>query len=114
LKIIFDDFKPETRLISYVCAKVLNILLHYELQNFELLPYLLKSTERLLKANNIKSDAFITTDNLIKKLSPTTSKKEKHKLFTEYLSQLNNLKESGDIAFANDIALNYWAQEKLK
>ncbi len=32
-----------------------------------------------------------------KKLSP---KKEKHKLFTDYLSQLNNLKESGDIAFA--------------
>lgn len=84
--------------------------MHYELQNFELLPYLLKSTERLLKANNIKSDAFITTDNLIKELSPT-AKKEKHKLFTEYLSQLNNLKESGDIAFANDIGLNYWAQE---
>ena len=114
LKIIFDDFKPETRLISYVCAKVLNVLLHFELQNFELLPYLLKSTERLLKANNINSNTFITTDNLIKKLSPTTSKKEKHKLFTDYLSQLNNLKESGDIAFANDIGLNYWAQEKLK
>jgi hypothetical protein len=114
LKIIFDDFKPETRLISYVCAKVLNILLHYELQNFELLPYLLKSTERLLKANNIKSDAFYLTDSLLKKISPATSKKEKNNLFTTYLSQLNNLKDTSDIAFANDIGLFFWAQGKLK
>jgi hypothetical protein len=114
LKIIFDDYKPETRLISYVCAKVLNILLHFELQNFELLPYLMKSAERLFKANNISSDAFSLTEALLRKITPATSKKEVKHLFANYLTQLNGLTNTSDIAFATDCGLFLWAEEKLK
>ncbi|HRH56085.1 MAG TPA: hypothetical protein PLS10_00450 [Chitinophagales bacterium] len=114
IKITLDDFKPETRLLTYMCAKMLNILIQFELNNFELIPYLLKSTERLLKLNQIEYQSFFLTDALLKKITPTTSKKEKKDLFANYISQLNNLTDTSDIAFANDIGLFFWAQGKLK
>ena len=114
IKITLDDFKPETRLLTYMCAKMLNILIQFELNNFDLIPYLLKSTERLLKLNQIEYHSFYLTDVLLKKITPTTSKKEIKNLFANYLLQLNNLTDTSDIAFANDIGLFFWAQEKLK
>ncbi len=114
IKIVLDDFKPETRLITFICAKMINILVQYELGNFELIPYLLKSTERILKSNKIENPAFYLTDALLKKLTPTTSKKDAKELFTNYSSQLNNLTNRYDIAFVQDVGLHFWAEEKLK
>lgn len=114
IKIVLDDFKPETRLITYVCTKMLNILVQFEIGNFDLIPYLLKSTERLLKLNQTDYKAFYLTDTLLKKITPATTKKEIKNLFSNYLSQLNNITDTSEIAFATDSGLYLWAQEKIK
>ena len=49
INIIFKDLRVDIKASSYI----LNILTHYELNNFELLPYLVKSTTLFLKSNKL-------------------------------------------------------------
>ncbi|MFN8295613.1 MAG: hypothetical protein U0T69_05425 [Chitinophagales bacterium] len=114
IKIVLDDFNPETRLVCYVCTKMMNILVQYELGNYDLIPYLLKSTDRLLKSNSIQNSVFILTDNLLRKIIVLHSKKEIQQHIRVYRENLKDIKDYNEIEFYKDTGLLYWAESKVK
>lgn len=112
IKIVLDNFNPETRLVCYVCTKMMNILVQYELGNYDLIPYSLKSMERLLKSNNIQNKAFELTDTLLRKIITLHSKKEIQFHVNNYLMSLKSLKDYDESSFCKDSGLLYWAENQ--
>jgi hypothetical protein len=112
IRIVLDDFNPETRLVCYVCTKMMNILVQYELGNHDLIPYLLKSMERFLKSNNIQNKVFELTCSLLQKIITQHSVKDKQQHFTNYLGKLKALKDYNEISFYKDSGLLHWAENK--
>jgi hypothetical protein len=72
-----------------VTSKILNLIIHYELNNFELLDYLIKSTYRFLKKAPYLAYNEKTAIEFIKRLPNITSQAELSELFKDSLHELH-------------------------
>jgi len=76
-------------------ARILNILIHYELNNYDLIEYIVKSTKRYLSSKNSLNKFELITLNHIRKLINAKSANDKMFIFNEWKKELNSI--SGDI-----------------
>ncbi|MGE0561666.1 MAG: hypothetical protein AB7O47_07605 [Flavobacteriales bacterium] len=92
-------------------AYVLNILIHYDLENYELLPYVLKSTTAFLKQNKMfrKIDqAFLS---IFSNIPLKSDKKETIKYLKSKLDEMNKVKEKDTII--SDINYFEWIKNRI-
>lgn len=86
-ELLLYKFKVATDLSGFI--KILNILIHFELNNYDLLAYLLNNTRiNLKKSNELRplEDVFLT---LIHNLTNAKGASEKKQLFVEFQDYLN-------------------------
>ena len=90
---ILNNKEPEQRKEIYLAAKLLNLIIHYELQNFEYLDYLVKSTYHYLrrKKNKFKFEKLII--QFITEIPKKINQKELLELFNEYKFKLSKIKQ---------------------
>jgi hypothetical protein len=112
---ILNDPKEDVVKEIFYFSRVLHILIHFELKNFDLLDSLLLSTPRYLKA---RRDIYRTEKALfsfIRKLRNSADKKKKEALFVLFKTKLDKLhKASKEQRVFNFIDLRLWLQNKLK
>ncbi|MBS1516717.1 MAG: hypothetical protein JSS91_01375 [Bacteroidetes bacterium] len=94
-------------------ARVINLLIHYELGNFDLIEYIIKSTKRYLSSKN-KFNKFesITLDQIRKLISGKNT--DKKYIFVEWKKKLESI--SDDILEINAFEyfdLSSWIDSKL-
>ena len=96
-------------------ARILNLIIHYELENYDLLEYELKSVKRFL----IKKDKLYPYEDLIlasfRKLPDITEKKERHfqlGLLKDQISKI--IKESNDYMAIEYFDILSWIDSKLQ
>ena len=81
-----NDANQDSKL--YIKSRIINLIIHYELGNFELLDYLIKSTYRFLKKNKFSGHDEKIVIEFLKRLPDISSQNQLLNLFTESLEQL--------------------------
>ena len=85
-------------------ARILNIIVHFELGNYDLIEYIVKSTRRYLSSKNTLNRFELTVLNHIRKLINTKTESEKLAIYEEWKYELESM--SGD--FLEIKALEYF------
>lgn len=88
---VLNDNETSLRQDIYSYARVLNIMIHYELGNHGLLEYIVKSTNRFLSKKNKDFKAETVLVDYVKKLSKAKSEDEKMNLFGKLKAELEAL-----------------------
>lgn len=82
----FEDSKLREDLKALI--RILNLMIHFELKNYELLEYEVKNTDRYLTSRNRKYLVEMTTLKFFKKLIKQYSASSQRKLFKEFYEEL--------------------------
>jgi hypothetical protein len=92
-------------------TNIINILIHYELENLLLIPYLVKSTMEFLKSHNLQTDFDKKFLLVLLALSKTNNEKEQQKIISKNLPNLEELDRSKSIV--SDIDVVEWLKHKI-
>jgi tetratricopeptide (TPR) repeat protein len=111
---ILNDNEQKLRQDLYSFARILNLLIHFELENYEFLEYSSNSAIRYL--NKIKRDYEIETvfAKQMRKLARTATKLESITIYKETLEQVQNLlKDDNERVILDYIDIQCWLQSKI-
>lgn len=88
---VLNDNEQNLRQDIYSFARVFNLILHYELQNYDFLEYVIKSTNRYLNKQERTLQVETTLIRFLKKLSKVQNETSKNKIFTAFHQELESL-----------------------
>jgi len=91
---ILNDNEQSLRQDIYSFSRLFNLILHYELNNIDLLDYIIKSTQRFLKKTekNYKSEQVLI--KYLKLLIKAANQEEKKAIYNSAINELSALFES--------------------
>lgn len=111
---ILNDNEKLLRQDLYAYARLINIIIHFELGNFDLIEYLVKSTQRFLnkKKRDFELEKLILSS--IRKLSKITNQEKQKDTYITFRNKLEDLFKIPE----NKILLNYfdflsWVDSKI-
>jgi len=88
---VLNDNEPTLRQDIFTYARLFNLVVHYELGNYDLLEYIVRSTQRFLsKRHRAEGMETVLMEN-IKKLARTSDPAAKKELFRGMLEKFNQL-----------------------
>lgn len=88
---IINDKELKIREDIQCFARILNLLIHYELNNYDLIEYIMKSTRRYLSNKNKLHQFELTVLSYIRKLINAQTKEDKSYIFNEWKYDLKTL-----------------------
>ncbi len=91
-------------------TNIINILIHYELKNLLLIPYLIKSTLEFLKSHHLQTEFDKKFLLVMLALSKTNDEKEQQKTIAKNLPALEKLDKTSSIV--SDIDVVEWLKHK--
>jgi hypothetical protein len=111
---ILNDNEKILRQDLYAYARLINLIVHYELNNLDLIEYLIKSTQRFLNKKNRDFELEKVIISYIRKLSKVSDQEKQKEIFIAFRTQLEGLFEDQN----NRILLNYfdflsWVDSKI-
>lgn len=92
-------------------TNIINILIHYELKNLLLIPYLVKSTMEFLKSHHLQTEFDKKFLLVMLALSKTNDEKEQQKTIAKNLPALEKLDQTTSIV--SDIDIIEWLKHKM-
>lgn len=112
---VLNDPEPALRQDIFTYARLFNLVVHYELGNFELLVYIVRSTQRFLNKRHRAYGVEAAMIEHIKKLARTTSPATRKELFLSLKDNLDELmkdpNESTVLKYFNVVA---WVKAKAE
>lgn len=102
--------------VKYIlcCARMMNLMIHFEKGNHELVQYLSKSTMRYLSKKGELYACEVLFLNAIRKISITADASEQRKLFKDLKGQLEEFRNLPDAwQVIEQLELNTWVESKL-
>ncbi len=90
---IINDKELTVREDIQCFARILNLLVHYELGNFDLIEYIMKSTRRYLSNKNKLNKFELITLNYIRKLINANIDDDKMFIYNEWEKELNAISD---------------------
>lgn len=111
---ILNEPKTEMRIDIQCMARILNLIIHLELDNKDLIEYFIKSTYRFLSKKDHLHNFERLTLRYFKKLSLCNSNFETIPVYKEFLSELNKVLSDPYEEKANDLFdLRTWIEAKI-
>lgn len=112
---VLNHERAEERQQVHRYARQLELLVHYELNNFELLDYKITNTQRYLAKKNLGDNFDKVLLNGFRSLIKTRDKNELKENFTAFQKAINNLPKS-ELKKINDEQFEYlsWVESKIK
>ncbi len=112
---ILNDNEKLLRQDLYSYARLINLIVHFELGNFDLVEYLIKSTQRFLNKKNRDFELETLIIYNIKKLSKCSDLEKQKEIFIQFRAKLEELFKITD----NEILFNYfdflsWTDSKIE
>ncbi len=95
-------------------SRILNLMVHYELGNYELLESLIRSTYRFLKKRNELEDLERKTISLIKKLVETASRNTLREAFAAFKQEFEDLSQQAGNPWFFTSAVLAWFESKIE
>ncbi len=88
---ILNDNEPNLRQDIYSYARLFNLVVHYELGNYDLLEYVIKSTYRYLSKRQRDHELEVMILNYMKKLARLGGNGDEREVFVEFKEKLDEL-----------------------
>ncbi|MCB9169724.1 MAG: hypothetical protein H6594_05155 [Flavobacteriales bacterium] len=112
---VLNDTEPTLRQDIFTYARLFNLVVHYELGNFDLLEYIVRSTHRFLSKRHRAHDMENELIDHVKKLGRATSPTVKRELYAGLYERLKVLMQDPN----ESLALKYfdflsWARSKVE
>ena len=101
---ILNDNEKLLRQDLYSYTRLINLIVHFELGNFDLIEYLIKSTQRFLNKKNRDFELETLIISNIKKLSKCSDVVKQREIFIQFREKLEELFKNPD----NEILFNYF------
>lgn len=111
---VLNDNESSLRQDIYSYARLFNLIIHFELQNYDLLEYITKSTSRYLNKRNRAHEVENMIMNNIKKLSKSLDEDQKHEIYIQMKKDLNVMfKDDSEKIILEYFDLNTWIKSKI-
>ena len=112
---VLNENENTLRQDVYAYARIFNLIIHLELENYDLLEYIIKSTQRFLNKKPGDFKAELKLVDYIKKLSKNITDDQRLEIYKEMLTNFDDLFEDED----DRIVLNYidfksWVRSKVE
>lgn len=91
VNVLLNDNEQKLRQDIYNFTRFFNLVIHFELQNYELIEYLLKSTNRYLKKLEKEYQSEQVILKYFRKLSKHQSEQSRQEVFVEFKTKLDEL-----------------------
>jgi tetratricopeptide (TPR) repeat protein len=115
LRTVLDEVDDRQRSDTFLYSHMLHIITHFELKNYQLLPYLIKSVQRFAKSRNFIQQTVVQFLKMFGELSKHNSKKQMQEILRAYYPKFAELnKENSESVIIGTIDLQYWIEQKLK
>ncbi len=115
VNVIFNSKSFELRTDLQSAARIMNLILHYELGNTSNLKHFIRSVYNYLKKTNRLSEAETTALEFIRNISKTEDKDEIHRLFMKVKEDIRIIKSQKD--FSEIVNLDFfliWVDQRLR
>jgi len=111
---VLNDNENTLRQDIYSYARLFNLVIHYELGNFDLLEYIIKSTHRYLNKRQRAYKVEMVLLEHIKKLAKTTNEQTKKEILTSLKKELKELfKDQNESVVLKYFDFNSWIESRL-
>lgn len=112
---VLNDPEPALRQDIFTYARLFNLVVHYELGNFELLEYIVRSTQRFLSKRHRAYGVEAAMIDHIKKLARTSSPEAKQTLFISLRTKLDDLmKDPNEGTVLKYFDITAWVNSKVE
>lgn len=114
LNIVLNDNEQNLRQDIYGFARIFNLILHYELQNYDFLEYVIKSTNRYLNKQERTLQIESSLIRYLKKLSKSPSLSNQMVLFESFNEELKTfLQDENEKVLLEYFNISAWVEMKL-
>jgi len=111
---VLNDNETNLRQDIYSFARLFNLVVHYELGNYDLLEYIIKSTFRYLSKRQRDHTLELTILNFMRRLARNKKKKDEVPLFEEFEADLNHcLEKETDRTILSHFNYPAWIRSKI-
>lgn len=112
---VLNDPEPALRQDIFTYARLFNLVVHYEMGNFELLEYIVRSTQRFLNKRNRAYGVEVVLVEHVKKLGRSTSPEMKLELFKSLRARLDELMEDpNESTVLKYFNITAWVDSKIE
>lgn len=114
LNLVLNDNEQNLRQDIYGFARIFNLILHYELGNYDFLEYSIKSTNRYLSKQERTLTLESTLVKYLRKLSKMIPMEDKQKLFNELKVEIDDLfKDENERVITEYFHISGWVNSKI-
>jgi len=111
---ILNDNEQALRQDLYSYARLFNLIVHFELKNYDLIDYLVKSTQRFLSKRKRDFDFEIAFIGYVRKINKYTNSEKLNDVYIEFREELEHLYKEPE----NRVMLSYfdylsWLDSKI-
>lgn len=111
---VLNDNENTLRQDIYSNARLFNLVIHFELGNFDLLEYIIKSTHRYLSKRDRAYKVELVLLEHIKRLAKTTDEGEMKEMFKELKKELKTIfKDPNESVVLNYFDCNAWVESRI-
>ncbi|MCT4560092.1 MAG: hypothetical protein N4A41_01840 [Crocinitomicaceae bacterium] len=115
INVVLNDNETNLRQDIYGFARVFNLILHYELENYDFLEYIIKSTNRFLSKYERSLQVEAVLIKYLRKLSKTMSATDKEGIFIELSKEIQQLMKLEDERVLMEyFNLEAWVKSKVE
>lgn len=115
LRFLLDEVDNKQRSDTFLYAYLQHVIIHFELKNYQLLPYLVKSVKRFAKTKGFTQESVALFLKMFIDLAKTPAKKEVQQIIKNYQPKFQALNQmNSDSVIMGTIDLDYWMEQKLK
>lgn len=115
LRIVFDEIDDKQRSDSFLYSHLLHVITHFELKNYELIPYLLKSVERFARSRGFKQETIGLFIKMFNELTRHNSKQDVQRILKNYHPKFTALNQlNSDSVIMGTIDLDLWMTSRMK
>lgn len=112
---VLNDNEPNLRQDIYSYARMFNLVIHYELGNFDLMEYILKATTRYLSKRQRDFDFELLIIGFMKKLARSHFEKDHRQLFEQFEQELTEkINPDTDRVLLEYFDFFSWARSKVE
>lgn len=112
---VLNDPEPALRQDIFTYARLFNLVVHYELGNFDLLEYIVRSTQRFLSKRKRAYGVEAALTEHIKKLARTNSEPARRELFHSLSNKLEELmKDPNESTVLKYFDIVAWVRAKVE
>ncbi|MFD1552705.1 hypothetical protein DNU06_08930 [Putridiphycobacter roseus] len=115
MNLVLNDNEKKLRQDIYSFSRIFNLIIHYELNNFDFVEYEVKSTSRFLNKKEKDYQIEKVFIHYIKKLSKAEFAADKEMIYKAFYKSLDNLlKESNEQVILEYFNIKAWVYSKIK